>query len=125
LTDTVKKCTCCGEDLGQWGIERRGLCPCCSDFKKNIKVKCAGRCGCSYSVGYMECVSIYANAGKKGSKKYKLYYCSSCSNAATSRARKTCSSQNEIIDGIMQHHKTALRKARKKNKNKHIEEEDY
>jgi len=64
-------------------------------------VKCAGRCGKDFnpSAALMDAVVIYFDPGKRGGKKFRLYYCSPVPRVtARSRARMTHEQQEEVIN---------------------------
>lgn len=46
----------------------------------------------------MDAVVIYFDPGKRGGKKFRLYYCSRCATTARSRARMTHEQQEEVIN---------------------------
>jgi len=60
----------------------------------------------------MEAVTFYFEPGKKGGKKFTLYYCQQCLLAAKSRARMISEKQQEEVE------KTKSRRQREHSKNK-------
>lgn len=93
-----RPCRSCGDDLNKWG-DRRGDCPNCAKAKRETVVPCAGRCGKSYEIRFMEAVFITFNPGKKGGKKFKIFYCSRCAASAKSKTRTMAEAQDKRIKG--------------------------
>jgi len=83
-----KVCKLCKLDLTPWGEDRRTLCPDCVRSINETMVKCAGKCKKERPIKLMERVSLYFEPGKKGGKKFSVYYCQQCFLSAKSRARQ-------------------------------------
>lgn len=92
-----RPCRICGLDLNLWGPERRDLCPDCNMARRDMLIPC-GQCGHRCPLGRMETVSICFYPGKKGSKRQKVYYCSSCIARSQARVRKTCEAQEAAVE---------------------------
>lgn len=92
-----RPCSSCGEDLNLWG-DRRGECPDCARAKRETVIPCAGRCGNSLEMRYMEVMNLVFNPGKKGGKTFKIHYCSRCHAAAKSRAGRLSDLQKKEIE---------------------------
>lgn len=88
------------------------MCPECAKAAKDTKILCAGRCKRIQPIRIMEAVSFYFEPGKKGGKKFTLYYCQQCFLAAKSRARTISEKQQEEVT------KSESRRARESSKNK-------
>ena len=91
------KCLVCGIDLSLWGDDRRGKCPECIKKLRSTKIKCAGGCKQSYEMKFMDVVSVFFEPGKKGGRKFTVYYCSKCLRIAKSRVRMASEAQKEAI----------------------------
>jgi hypothetical protein len=102
-----RPCKICGTDLNRWGEDRKGACPDCLSARRETYVLCAGRCKQRYKLRLMEPVSFYFEPGKKGGKKFMLYFCLQCFVAAKGRARLTHETQSAELD------KTDSRRVRK------------
>ena len=102
----------CGTDLNLWGPETRGLCPNCRRKRREVRIKCAGRCQRSYPFRELESVRINFDPGYKEGTKVKVYYCSKCKGIA-----------RRVADKLQQEQEGALAKfERRRNRLKGEEE---